>query len=255
MSSAAHLTLWLTRPEGTADELTQACAEHGIGVVQLPLMDIVPFDDAGAAARMVMNLDQYSHVIFISANAVRYGMALIEQYWPQLPVGVQWLAIGTATAKALQRHDVQVVAADGAMNSEALLSQDTLQAGEQLQRVLIMRGVGGREHLAEVLRQRGAHVNYCELYQRTAPDYPQGIVAHVFDTLGVNCWLASSTETLHNGLMLAAREGREDVLQAPVIVPGSRVADAAREAGCQRVVQAENAGSQAVMTALLTLKG
>lgn len=255
MSGDAKLTFWITRPDGTADALTRACTQHGIGVVQLPLMDITPFDDGGAAARLIMHLDQYSHVIFISANAVHYGMALIEQYWPQRPIGVQWLAIGNATAKALEGFDIDVVAGEGAMNSEALLSLDTLQASERLTRVLIMRGVGGREHLADVLSQRGARVDYCELYQRTVPDYPQGTVAHVFDTLGVNCWLASSTETLHNGLTLAAREGRTDLLQTAVVVPGCRVASAARDAGCQRVIEADNAGCQAVMAALLTLKG
>ena len=255
MSAGAPLQFWITRPEGTAQELTQACAAQGVGVVQLPLMDITPFEDDGAAARVVMDLDHYSHVIFISANAVRYGMGLIEQYWPQLPLGVTWMAIGAATANALQRYDVQVQAGDGAMNSEALLALPGLQAGEQLQRVLIMRGVGGREHLADVLTQRGTRVDYCELYQRTVPDYPQGTVAHLFDKLGVNCWLASSAETLHNGLALAASEGRHDLLETPVIVPGERVATEAEKAGCQRVVKAENAGCRAVMAALNTIKG
>lgn len=255
MSEANALRFWMTRPEGTGDELTHACQAANIDVIQLPLMDIVPYEDSGVAARLVMDLDHYSHVIFISGNAVRYGMGLIEQYWPQLPIGIQWLAIGEATAKALSEYDVDVVSAGGVMNSEALLALPELQAGEQLQRVLIMRGVGGREHLADSLSERGAKVDYCELYQRVVPDYPQGTLTHLLDNLGVNCWLASSLETLNNGLALSRTDKREDVLQMPVIVPSQRVASAAREAGCQCIVMADNAGCEAVMAALLTIKG
>lgn len=251
MTGNTPFKFWITRPEGTAEDLTQACADHHIDVVQLPLMDINPCEDDGVAARLVMNLDQYSHVIFISGNAVKYGMSLIEQYWPQLPVGVKWLAIGSATARALQAFDVEVETTHGAMNSEALLALPSLREVQPLQRVLIMRGVGGREHLASVLRERGASVDYCELYQRSIPDYPEGVIRHLLDDIGVNGWLASSAETLQNGLALAARDGCSQLLALPIVVPSERVADAARQAGCQRVIEAENAGSHAVIEALL----
>lgn len=253
--SADKLTFWITRPEGTSAELSQLCIDHGIDVVELPLMNIEPHDDGGTAARQVMDLDQYSHVIFISANAVHFGMALIEQYWPQLPVGITWLAIGAATGKALRAFDIEAEVGDGVMNSEGLLALPTLQSGPDLQRVLVMRGVGGRGFLAEQLRARGARVDYCELYQRTIPDYPEGTVEYLLDDIGVNCWLASSAETLQNGLAMAERDGSEELLKTPVIVPGSRVFDIAKQAGCEHVVAAFNAGSQAVLQALLTLKG
>ena len=254
MNEAKVLHFWMTRPDGSGDALSLACAAKGIDVVQLPLMDIVPFEDDGLAARQIMDLDHYSHIIFISTNAVRFGMPLIEQYWPQLPVGIHWLAIGEATANALSGYDIDASIADVGMDSEALLLLDTLQTAAGGRRALIMRGQGGREHLAQVLRHRGWGVDYCELYQRQVPVYPQGTLAHLLDELGVNCWLASSAETLQNGLALASQEGRDELLQLPVVVPSERVADIALQLGCQRVVRASNAGSEAVVAALLTLK-
>ena len=255
MSEAAPLHFWMTRPEGSGDDLSLACAAKGIDIVQLPLMNIVPLADEGIAARQIMDLDHYSHVIFISTNAVRFAMPLIEQYWPQLPMGIQWLAIGEATANALLAYDIDAAIAETGMDSESLLLLDVLRVGQSGQRVLIMRGQGGREFLASALRDRGWVVDYCELYQRQVPVYPQGTLSHLLDELGINCWLASSAETLQNGLALASQEGRQELLQLPVVVPSERVEKIALHSGCQRVVRASNAGSEAVVAALLTLKG
>lgn len=254
MSVAGRLTFWMTRPEGTGLDLVAACSEQGVETVTLPLMDIEPLSDLGHASRQVMDLDMYSHVIFISANAVRHGMDLIDNYWPQLPIGVQFLAIGQATAKALVARGVDVLTTEGAMNSEALLALPELQAGDGLRKVLIMRGEGGRETLAESLKQRGAQVSYCELYRRVVPNYGSEVISHLFNNIKIDCWLASSAETLNNGLSLAGKDFRQRLCQLPVIVPGERVAEIAKDAGCQSVIVAKNAGTQAVMDALKTLK-
>jgi uroporphyrinogen-III synthase len=216
-------------------------------------MDIVPLDDLSQPARQVMDIDNYSHVIFISANAVRIGMDLIENYWPQLPVDVTFYAIGSATANALIARGVPCVSGSGAMNSEALLQSSGLQAGPHLNKVLIMRGVGGRETLAETLQTRGAIVSYCELYERRAPFYEADVVGHLLNTIQINCWLASSAETLKNGLSLAGDKNLAALCKVPVVVPGQRVADIAKNAGCSHVVVAENAGTEAVLSALKSL--
>lgn len=251
--SSSGLKFWITRPEATACALSDACRQAGIDVVELPLMDIIPLADLSHAARQIMDLDHYSQIIFISANAVRIGMDLIEDYWPQLPVGVEFYAIGKATAAALAQRGVDCVSGEGAMNSETLLNSAGLQARSELNKVLIMRGVGGRETLAEVLQSRGASVSYCELYERVKPNYEADVVEYLLNSIQINCWLASSAETLKNGLSLAGENNLAKLCRIPVVVPGDRVAGVAREQGCMHVVVAENAGADAVLEALKSL--
>ncbi|WP_205523206.1 uroporphyrinogen-III synthase, partial [Pseudomonas viridiflava] len=59
-------------------------------------------------------------------------------------------------------------------DSEALLALRELQAAlatSASPRVLILRGEGGREALAECLRGQGVAVDYLPLYRRSLPHY------------------------------------------------------------------------------------
>ena len=85
-------------------------------------------------------------MIFISANAVRFGLALVDDYWPQLPTGLNWYAIGVATAAVLARHGIAAITPRRFMSSEGLLAVPALQHVSD-QRVLIVKGEGGRECL------------------------------------------------------------------------------------------------------------
>ena len=160
------LRILITRPEGRNEELRSALVAAGAQVWVHPLLRIVPLDENDEryqhARRCLLDLDLYQHIIFISVNAVACGMALIDDLWPQYPLGVRCHAIGAATAKAL--HDWPWPAGaltpleaqqGGAMDSDSLLASAAFN-GVDGQRVLIVRGCGGREQLAQKLRERNA---------------------------------------------------------------------------------------------------
>ena len=124
---------------------------------------IKPRPDRAAVRAAVGPADRYDLVIFVSANAVRFGADMLDQR-RDLKVA----AVGQATAAALNAagYRVSLMPSEGA-DSEALLAMPQLahMAG---QRVLIVRGTGGRELLSEVLTARGAQVQYAEVYTREA---------------------------------------------------------------------------------------
>jgi uroporphyrinogen-III synthase len=220
------------------------------------MLTIVAIAADGAAAQAIKNrvlaLDNYQHVIFISANAVECGMTWLTAWWPQWPLGIKWYAIGRATARQLASYEVDAVAGHDAMNSETLLANPQLQSvnGE---RILIVRGIGGRETLAHTLRERGAQVDYCEVYERHAAHYAEPRL-HDFFAHGNCAIIANSGETMLALLAQAdAEQLRERLLQTPVVVPGERVAQLAKEKGFAQVVTARNASADATIEALKTL--
>ncbi|MDF1692731.1 MAG: uroporphyrinogen-III synthase [Zhongshania sp.] len=252
LHNLADLRVLITRPADRSAELQAALAAAGASVLVQPLLTISPLAADTHAAELqrsrqqLMNLDNYQHLIFISVNAVHYGLALIEQFWPQWPMGVKVHAIGAATAAALRARDIVVEDVDdAAMNSESLLAKAGLQQLAK-QKVLIVRGLGGREYLAEQLSARGAQVGYAECYQRSSPEIDGIQFLNLLRQHQINMVCVNSGETL---LHFSALLG--DIAQEyPVIVPSERVAAMAVELGLRRIIQAENAGTPATLAAL-----
>ncbi|NIQ15763.1 MAG: uroporphyrinogen-III synthase, partial [Candidatus Dadabacteria bacterium] len=66
-----------------------------------------------------------------------------------------------------------------------LLKIEELQADSIInKKILIFRGQGGRELLADSLRERGAEVEYIEVYKRHCPQYDQSKLDEVWSNSG-----------------------------------------------------------------------
>ena len=181
---------------------------HGAQTIALPLLQIAP-PSAGAPAatlrRSLLELDLFDMLIFISTNAVRAGVAAIEDYWPQFPVGIQVVAIGPTTAALAQELlCCDVALAEAGMTSENLLSSDLFD-DLQGKRVGIFRGEGGRDALAEGIRQRGGRVDYFEVYRRLACDYTDAHLTEALNGKVPTALTATSGESLSALLALASR--------------------------------------------------
>lgn len=239
------LLFWATRPSDQNSAWQQQLALLG-DVLVLPLLDIVPLtdaDDCQAIKNCVADLDHYQHVIFVSQNAVACGFEWINNRWPQLPNGVIFYAIGAKTAQAMRQHCDVVTECGGAMDSETLLQIPSLQSMAN-QKVLIFRGQGGRTFIAESLRERGAHVDYCELYARQLPQAAKSIAA-LIDPNRRHIVPLFSGESLTN--LLQVLPASVDKKELQLIVPAERVADIARVAGFCRIAVAQNAGEAAML--------
>lgn len=150
----------VTRPRTQAIELVDAIEALGGNPYCFPVIDIAALDelDVHAAADV---LDEPDIVIFISRNAVEYGI--------QYAAAGKIAAIGPATARAIEASGRVVdIQSAGGYDSEHLLAEPVLQdvTGKC---VRIVRGSSGRELLAEELRARGAIVDYLSVYERRLP--------------------------------------------------------------------------------------
>ena len=253
MSSPLHgKRILLTRPAHQSAGWQQTLAEAGAHCDSIPMLAIAPIaDPAGIQAikNLVLDFDQFDHAIFVSQNAVHYGFEWLEDYWPQLPQGPRFYAIGAATARAIANHgpEPERDSQQGSMDSEALLALSTLQSPDG-ERVIIFRGQGGRTLIGDTLEQRGARVEYCELYQRLLPtdaatklaDYP-----HTPDVITVH-----SGETLENLHQCLIRAQCQALFAIPLVCPSARVAAQAVKLGFTRAIAASNAGDSAMLAAV-----
>lgn len=247
---AAKPGVLVTRPEGQGGPLCERLRGEGWPVAQLPLLTLEAIEPLPASQRqLVLDLDLYQHVIFISANAVRFGMAVIDNYWPQLPLGLHWYAVGDSTARALRTHGVEAETPGRDMTSEGLLRLPGLGDLRE-QRVLLVKGEGGRNTLAETLTHRGARVDALRCYRRGPPDWPPGALLETLDARGIEVLLISSGEGLANLLALPGVAESSKLENMTLVLPSERVAEAAVAAGLRHCVVADNASDEAMFEAL-----
>jgi uroporphyrinogen-III synthase len=236
----------VTRPLDQAHGLVNTLKSRGFSPLLQPLLEIVPAEKIEQDQRQILlELDNYRHIIFVSTNAVRWGMQAIKKFWPQLPTGIHWHAIGAATAEALAKLSIDVASPDGDMNSEALLDSASLQQVAD-ENILIVRGQGGRTLMARV--------SSLEIYQRRLPKNTGPLLADTFSQ-GVDAILISSGEGLMNLVSMLEGSSQTGVLtdtiySLPLVVPGTRVAALAAELGFKDILEAENATDAAMIKAL-----
>jgi uroporphyrinogen-III synthase len=247
------LRVMITRPQAQVPAWRACLTSAGADTVVASLMAIVPISDKAdsqAVRQRVMALDTYQHVIFVSQNAAHYGLQWIDDCWSKLPSEINVYAVGSATAQQLHNHDVHVIEAGHTMNTEALLALPQLQnvGGDK---VLIFRGQGGRPVLAEQLQERGAEVDYGELYQRQFPPQASQQVAKLHWGQPGDVVALHSGEALDNWCQIMTSLASTSAWQAmPTLVPGKRVADKARNLGFECVIEASNASDQQMLAAL-----
>jgi uroporphyrinogen-III synthase len=66
-------------------------------------------------------------------------------------------------------------------------------------RALIVRGDGGRDWLADTLREHGAQVDFLSAYSRRAPDWgtaEQSLLDAALQRPDLHCWVFSSSEAI-----------------------------------------------------------
>lgn len=239
----------VTRPSGQQAGLCALLEEAGYVPVCQPMLQVEPLEQLDAAGRqMLQDLDRYGHVIFVSANAVHYGLECIDDLWPQRPVGLSWYAVGPSSDQLLAASGIAALCPTHRFDSEGLLELPSLQHLDE-QRVLLVRGQGGRDLIRSTLVTRGARVDVLECYRRAMPTINSENFKQVLET-GLSAILISSGEGLGNMLSLLPASSIDAVYSTQLVVPGPRVAKLATEAGFSHVVCAASATDKDMLAAL-----
>lgn len=250
------MRLLVTRPDPQAAAWVARLAAAGFDARALPLLRIVAMPratdapvlvaaDAGdAAAGPLRPLDAAWQglagrdlVVFVSPNAVAHFFAAGPE-GARWPAALRAAAPGPGTGDALRAAGVaQVItpAANAAQFDSENLWQQLARQSWTGRSVLIVRGDGGRDWLAEALRNAGARVDFVQAYRRAAPAFDAAQRALLEAALArphEHVWLFSSSEAVGH---LDALAPGADWSAARAIASHPRIARRARELGCGQV--------------------
>ena len=170
MNRPKKIALISSRPQETNVQLSDELKNSEIKLLNFPLTEIHPLNNYQIFDGVIENIKTYQHIIFISTNAVHFFLERVKKLSLQIPKNLIFSSIGPTTKLLLQKKlSVDVHSPIKTFDSEHLLKEKIYNNVEG-QKILIIRGEGGRETLKNALEEKGGIVNYGECYVRKYVD-------------------------------------------------------------------------------------
>ncbi|TDO96485.1 uroporphyrinogen-III synthase [Marinomonas balearica] len=242
----------VTRPEPENALTCEYLKSIGARPISLPTLYIEEIKNETSIRSIqsrLFDLDLYKYVIFVSKNAARLGAERIDECWPMLPAKLHWIGIGKGTTQTLIDLGFPALANPG-LTSEALLNsfKPIKLTGD---RILIVRGEGGRPTLADGLEKKGAKVDLLELYKRIKPSYTAQDFLFMDEPDLI--W-STSVDSLLN-LTHDIMQYQTHWLDKPIFVPSQRVAETALSLGWKNICNASGADDDRLTEATMQYLG
>lgn len=247
------LQVAITRPQQQGLQLKQALDGVGISSLCQPLFNYYLKTNKAEINKQVNSLEP-SVIIFISAAAVEYAnKAYPLNEW--LDESEQIIAVGEKTLNALAKLGIQAICPE-IHNSEGMLAFPQLSAIElkkSAKNILIVRGDGGREFLAEQLRLRGAQVEYLESYQREWITLTPAKKA-LWHQKNINTIIITSNDLLKRVVDLIDITDNYWQNTCLWLVVSERIAKSAKKMGLNNIVNSYGADNESIITTLLNME-
>ena len=233
------MRILVTRPAAQAEDWVAQLQHSELDAVALPLIEIAAPLGLAAVHQARAALPSQQLVFFVSPNAAEWFFS--QQAEPAAwPLTAQAASPGPGTSAVLRRCGVPAnlivePAADAAQfDSESLwavLEKDNWSGAS----VLVVRGDGGRDWLAEQLREAGAVVSFVSAYRRMAPQFTASALALTHAALAQpqrHLWFFSSSEAVLNLMQAPQLQApRADWSCSTALATHPRIADSARASG------------------------
>jgi uroporphyrinogen-III synthase len=265
-------TIVVTRPSGQARQLievlTSSIEQSGVAkrslpeIVSLPLLTIVPKADHSLADHIATTLKDADLAIFVSPNAIECVMRLLERDWQDfskkiIPIGV----MGGSSKLALQNHGigqeknptpVLIPKNNEQWDSEGLWQElQSLGWDFKNKKIVIFKGEGGREWLADTLLNAGATVEAISVYTRVPLDLanPAWHTIREMD-FSKSLWLLTSSEAVRYLGQVVKDQFPQGLQTASALCPHHNITEAAQAIGFGEVFTTES-GDEALIKASL----
>lgn len=261
----SNKTIVITRPSGQARQLSEALLvslrnsgftpESTPKIIALPLLTIAPKGDGVLVKQITAALKTADLAIFVSPNAIECTMRLLECSWQELsskpvPIGV----MGGSSMLALKNHGISVEGNhtqvilpqnNAQWDSEGLWTElQNLRWNWSTKKVIIFKGEGGRDWLADTLKNAGAQVEAFSVYARVPLDLNSSAWNEIHEIdFAKSLWLLTSSEAVRH---LGGAKLPLDL--ATAICPHHNITDAAEHIGFGEVITCDP-GDEALIAA------
>ena len=211
MAAKTNRRVLVTRSERQSSELATKLVELGLEPVVVPAIEVAPPSSFEALDDALARLESFQWVIFTSANAVEAIRGRIKAGAFSAGASPLVVAIGPATARALQAIGVAVdlmpVQAVAESLRDALVAHAVQRDGSPT-RFLLVRAEEARDVVPEGLRAAGAEVVVAPAYRTVVPAGSVELIRDLFaGRAEVAAVTFTSSSTVRNLLALCEAAG------------------------------------------------
>ena len=204
----AGRSLVVMRPREQSESLCAQIEAAGGHALRFPVIAVGPALDPAPLQAIVGRLDEFDLAFFVSPNAVDHAMRAIlpQRAWP---ARLRVATVGKGSQRVMHGWGfAEVIAPQDGFDSEAVIALPEFAAeAVRGRKVLIFRGDGGRELLADTLRERGASVEYVTCYRRFCPDNDTALLLDPVARGEVDGLLLTSSEGVRNLRQMLGADG------------------------------------------------
>ncbi|WP_455377398.1 uroporphyrinogen-III synthase, partial [Petrachloros mirabilis] len=231
----------VTRASEQASEFSRLLEAYGAEPIEAPTIQIRPPVSWQAIDRAIVNLAEYSWLIFTSVNGVKPFMRRLREACKdgRALAHLQICTIGPRTADEVGAHGLIPDVVPSEYQAEGVLAA---LAGYDLRgkKVLIPRAEVAREVLPDQLRMRGAKVDVVPVYRTVAPAEDLSGLRSQLEAARIDVLTFTSSSTVRNFVELSggAEAARRLALRTCVACIGPITAQTAEECGLPVTIMA-----------------
>lgn len=244
------MAVWVTRPAEYGEQLVELLTQMGIFALHLPLFQIEAGRELNHLPQKLIQLKASDYVFVVSKNAVNYANQTLKQ------VGLSWrkdlcyFAVGKSSAEYFsQQSESAVIFPLQQENSEGVLALPEMQQLTE-KNILILRGNGGREYFSQQAQLRGANVDIVECYQRIPIKYDNEEQISLFQRVGIDKIVVTSTEILHYLVDFVPKKDHNWLKDCQLITISERIAALAHQMGWQNIKISAQPNNQSILHTL-----
>lgn len=246
----------VTRSAEQAKEFINELETLGAETIPFPTILTRPSADQTELDTAIAMLDEFSWVVFTSANAVKYFFAALSKRGLDVrSMGRSKVAVvGPATARALDKVGIRPDVMPSDYLAEGLL-EEFAKLDMTGAKVLLPRASVAREVLPDQLREMGAEVVIASCYETiTADSSPERLAALLrADKVSYTTFTSGSTVKGYVEILASESDAKELLAGTRAVCIGSVTEKTARELGLNVVAVADESTTAGMVAAILRL--
>ena len=222
----------ITRPRAQAAAFVASLQQQGAETICIPTIEVVPPDDLAPFDAAVQQLATFTSLILTSANAVD---ALFERLRAnrldlRCLAGVQLVAVGPKTAKALKKYGLQPDLVPNDFRAEGVV-EALLTQGVKGKRIFYPHSEIARTLIIDRLQSAGAEVVAPIAYRTICPQGKEEMIRHLLKAGELDAICFSSSSTFDNLVEMLGSEFRSLQGRAELFSIGPQTSETIRQHG------------------------